>query len=153
MRTGARATVRISSDPARLDLENQKASVRVGEDEVCLAVADPAVVGGSAEPGDVRDDSVLGAQCGTQASGYEPFCILALGHARSLPVGCGRRTVHHRLTSLVLARVGARRLAPGRINMSAPDDRVVDPTRQQPGDEVAGSVSERRPETEENRPH
>ena len=75
------ATLAVAPDLAGLDLDRQEAALRVGDDEVGLALAlDPVV---AHQPGDVGEHRVLGRERGAQplehvALGARPEAVVRL---------------------------------------------------------------------------
>ncbi len=56
---GVPAAVRVALDLARLDLEDEEAPIGMGEHDVGLAIPEPAVLRGPAEPGHIAEETVL----------------------------------------------------------------------------------------------
>ena len=81
------ATVPVAARLAVLHLEDQDPALRVGDDEVGLAVLGRPAVAHRPGPGDVRVEAVLGRERLPQPLVDSPLGFLASGHAESVADG------------------------------------------------------------------
>lgn len=90
MPAGPPASVRIPRDLTGLDFDDEEPALGMGQDDVRLAVAEPAMVRGPADPVDVGVEPVFRREGDAQPLEDEALCLFACG-LFTWSIGSGRR--------------------------------------------------------------